>query len=130
MIARISSLLLVCCSISVVLLSFLRMRISSERNYLSISDLTSKAQKNLSCVLVMTISYYDIFLMAESSIWWVFLSNSTNVLCTWVLIIGFHVLITILDNPPGMNSEVHDHAPSSICFTLVICKDAYYSPWR
>ena len=31
---------------------------------------------------------------------------------------GFQVWITRLDTPPGTNSEVHYHAPCSICFAL------------
>ena len=46
MIARIYSLFLVCCSISVASLNFLRKRLSFERKHLSITDLTDRAQKN------------------------------------------------------------------------------------
>ena len=65
MIARISSLLLVRCISSVASLSFLRMRVSYERKHMIIPDLTDKARNNSSCVMGMTISYYDRFLMAE-----------------------------------------------------------------
>ena len=80
MISRIYGLFLVRCSISVASLSFLRTRLSSERNHLSIPDLTSRAWKNSSCVMGMKISDYDNILMDESSIWWVVLSDSTNAL--------------------------------------------------
>ena len=66
----------------------------------------------------------DNFLIAESSIWWVVLSDSTNAFCAWGLFMGFQVWINRLDNPPGTNSEGHYHAPCTICFTLVICKYA------
>ena len=56
-------------------------------------------------------------------------SDSTNALCAWELLIGFHVWITILDNPPETNSEALNHAPSDICFTLAICKYVYHSSW-
>ena len=100
------------------------MRLSSERKHLSSPDLTAGSRKNYSCVLGMTISYYDRFLMAESSIWWVVLSDSTNEFCYCELLIGSQVFVNRLDTPPGKNLEGQDHAPSSICFTLVICKYA------
>ena len=81
--ARIYVLFLVRCSISVVLLSFLGMRLLLERKHLSIPDLIARAQKNYYCVLGMTISYSDRFLMAESSTWWVVLSDSINEFYAW-----------------------------------------------
>ena len=128
MIVRIYSLFLVCCRNSVAPLSFLRMRLLSERKHLSIYDLTARARKNYSCVLGMKISDSDNFLMAESFIWWVVLSDSTNDFHAWKLLMGFQVRITRLDNPPGTNSEGHDHAPRAIFFTLAIYKYAWYSP--
>ena len=83
MIARIYSLLLVRCIISVASLNFLRTRLLSESKHLSIPDLTARVRKNSSCVLVMTISYSDNFLMAESYIWWVFFSDSNNAFYDW-----------------------------------------------
>ena len=61
MIDRIYILLLVRCSISVISLRFLRTRLSSERNHLSIPDLTARAWNNSSCVLGMTLSDSDRF---------------------------------------------------------------------
>ena len=81
MIARISSLLLFRCSIYFASLSFLKMRLLSERKHISITDLNARAWKNSSCVLGMKISYSDNFLMDGSSIWWVVLSDSTNSFC-------------------------------------------------
>ena len=101
-----------------------------ERKHLSITDLTARSQNNSSCVLGMRMSDSDNFLMAESSIWWVVLSDSNNALRAWELLMGFQVWITGMDNTPGTNSEVHDYAPQAIFFTLAICKDTYYSPWR
>ena len=89
---------------------------------MSFPNLTARAQKNSSCVLGMTISDSDRFLMAESSIWWVVLSDSTNSFCDWGLLMGLQVWISRLDNPPGMNSGVHDHFPRAVSFKLVICK--------
>ena len=43
---------------------------------------------------------------------------------------GFQVWINIHNTPPVTHSEGHDHAPRVICFTLAICKDERYSPWR
>ena len=77
------NLFLVRCSISVASLSFLRMSLYSDRKHLSIPDLTTRSRKNSSCVLGMTISDSDNFLMAESSIWWVVLSDITNAFCDW-----------------------------------------------
>ena len=54
MIDRIYSLIVDCCSISVASLTFLRMRILSERNHLSIPDSTARVRKNASFVLGMT----------------------------------------------------------------------------
>ena len=79
----ISSLFFVRCIISVASLSLLRMRLSYERKHISIPGLTSRAQKNYSCVLGMEISDSDRFLMAEASIWWVVFSDSTNSFCAW-----------------------------------------------
>ena len=62
MIARISSLFYVRCSISVASLSFLRTRLSSERKHLSIPDLTARSQENVSCDLGMAMFDYDNFL--------------------------------------------------------------------
>ena len=81
MISRVSSLFLVRCSISIASPSFLRTRLSYERKHPSIPDLNARARNNLSCVLGITMSDSDNFLMAESSIWWVFLSDSTNEFC-------------------------------------------------
>ena len=122
--AGIYSLFLARCSISIASLNFLRMRLSSERKHLSILDLTYRARKNYSCVLGMTILYSEMFLMAESSIWWVVLIDSNNALCVWELLIRSQVWINRLDTPPGTNSEGHDHAPRDICFTLEIYRDA------
>ena len=83
MIGRISVLLLFCCSISVASLIFLRTRLSSDRKHLSIPDLTASVWKNCSCVLGITMSDSDNFLMAESSIWWVVLSDINDVFCAW-----------------------------------------------
>ena len=83
MISSIYNLFLVRCSISVVSLSFLRTRLSYGRKYPNIPDLTVKARKNYSCVMGMKISDYDSFFMAESSIWWVVLSGSTNLFYAW-----------------------------------------------
>ena len=57
-----------CCRISVASLSFLRTRLSSERKHLSTPDFTARAWKNYACVLGLTISGSDRFLMAESYI--------------------------------------------------------------
>ena len=57
---------------------------------------------------------YDKFLMVESSIWWVVLSDSTNEFCAWEFLIGFQVCISILDTRHSTNPEVHDHAPCAI----------------
>ena len=124
MIDRISSLFLVRCSIFVASLRILRTSLLSERKHLSIPDLTDRARKNYSCVLGMTILYSEMFLMAESSIWWVVLIDSNNALCVWELLIRSQVWINRLDTPPGTNSEGHDHAPRDICFTLEIYRDA------
>ena len=78
---RISSFFLARCIISVASLSFLSTRLSYEKKNLSIPDLTAMAQKNSSCVLGMTISDYGMFLMSESSFWWVFFNDSTNGFC-------------------------------------------------
>ena len=78
MIDRIFSLLLFRCRIYVESLSFIRMRLSSERKHISITDLTANARNNDSFVLGMTISDHDIFLMDESSICWVVLSDIAN----------------------------------------------------
>ena len=104
MIARIYILFLVCCIIYVALISFMRVSISSERRHLSITDLTARARKNSSCVLGMTISDSDKKFMAESSIWWVFLSGSTNLFCAWEFLMGFQVWITRLYYLPDTNS--------------------------
>ena len=122
MIARISSLFLVCWSISVASISFMRMSLASERKNISITDLTARAQNNSSCVLGMTISYSENVLMDKSSIWWVVLSDSTTAFYAWALLMRLQVWITILDTPTGTNSEGHDHTPCVICFTLDICK--------
>ena len=114
--ASISILFLVYCRISVASLSFLRMRLSSERKHLSITDLTARARNNYSCVLRMKISDSESFLVAESSIWWVVLSDITNEFCDWEFLMRFQVCITRLDTPPGTNSEGHDHAPCAICY--------------
>ena len=124
MITTISSLFLFCCSISVASLSFLRMRISSERKHLSITYLTDRARKNSSCVLGMTKSDSDKFLMAKSSIWWVILSDSTNMLCAWEFLMGFQVWDNIMYTLHSTNSEGHNHAPRVICFSFKICKYA------
>ena len=92
--------------------------------HLSITGLTARVQKNSSCAMGITISDSYSFLIAESSIWWVVLSDSTNAFCYWELLIGFKVLITRLDTMPGKNSEEHDHGTRSIYFKLAICKDA------
>ena len=107
-----------------MLLSFLGMRLLLERKHLSIPDLIARAQKNYSCVLGMTISYSDRFLMAESSTWWAVLSDSINEFYAWGLLMAFWVFINRLDTQPGKNSEGQDHTPSYFCFTLVICKYA------
>ena len=60
--------------------------------------------------------------MAESSIWWVVLSDSNNVLCDWELLMGFQIWIARLYTPPGMNSGGHNHYTCAISFTLVIGK--------
>ena len=120
----ISSLFFVRCIISVASLSLLRITLLSERKHLNNPNLTARAQNNSSCVLGMIISNSDNFLMSESSIWWVVLSDSTNALCDWELLMGFQVWINRLDTPPGTNTEGHDHAPRDICFTLEIYKDA------
>ena len=70
------------------------------------------------------------FLMDESSIWWVVLSDSTNEFCALELLMGFQVWSIRLDTPPGTNSKGHDHSPRAICFTLAIYKNAKYTPWR
>ena len=62
--AGISSFFLARCSISVASLSFLRMRLSSERKNLSIPGFIARSRNNYSCVMSMTISDSDIFLMA------------------------------------------------------------------
>ena len=102
--ARISSLLLVRCSISFESLIFMRKKLSYERKQPSITDLTARARNNHSCVLGMKISDSDNVFMAESSILWVVLNDSTNALCAWELLMGFQVWITRLDTPPGINS--------------------------
>ena len=124
MIASISILVLVCCSISVRSHRFLRTRLSYERKHPSIPYLTTRAQKNYDCVMGMTMSDSDKFLMAESSIWWFVLSDSTNALCAWELFMRFQVWINRLDTPPGTKSEGRHHDPRAICFTLDICKYA------
>ena len=83
------SLFLVRCRFSVVSLSFLRMRISSEKKHMSIPDLTDRARKNSSFLMGITISDSDIFLMSESSIWWYFLSDSTNAFYSWDFLMVF-----------------------------------------
>ena len=103
MIASISILVLVCCSISVRSLRFLRTRLSYERKHLSIPYLTTRAQKNYDCVMGMTMSDSDKFLMAESSIWWVVMSDSNNMFYSWEFLMGSQVWITRLDTPPGTN---------------------------
>ena len=100
------------------------MGVSSERMHLSIPDVTDRVRKSSSCALGMKILNFDNVLIAESSIWWVVLSDSTNAFCAWELIMGFYVWITILDTPPGTNLEGHDHGPRAICFTLGIYKYA------
>ena len=122
MVDRISSLFLVCCSSSVASLILLVVRLSSERKHLIIPGLTDMIGKNPSCVLGMTISDSDSFLMAESFIWWVVFSDIINVFCDWELLMGFQVWINILDTPPSTNSDGHNRTPRDICFTLVICK--------
>ena len=92
------------CSISVASLSFLRMRLLLERKHLSIPDLTTREQKNYSCVMGMKISDYYSFLMAESSIWWVVLSDSNNAFYDWEFLMGSHGCIIRLENPPDTNS--------------------------
>ena len=87
--SRISSLFLVYCSIPVASLSFTRMRLSSDRKHLSIHDLDARLWKNSSCVLGMTISDSEIFLMAESSIWWVVVSDSTKTFLYDILLFLF-----------------------------------------
>ena len=72
----------------------------------------------------MTISDFENVLMAESSIWWVVLSDITNAFCAWELFVGLQVWINRLDTPPGTNSEGNDHAPRAICSTFLICKDS------
>ena len=64
MIDRSYSLLLVRCIISIASLNFPRTMILSEIKHLSIPDLTARAQKISSCVLGMTMSDSDKFLMA------------------------------------------------------------------
>ena len=91
MIARIYCLFLLRCSISVESIIFLRTIILSERKHLSILVVTARAQNNSSCVLGMRMSVSDNFLMAESSIWWVVLSDITNAFYDWELLMGFHV---------------------------------------
>ena len=93
MIAKFYSLFLVCSRISVTLLRFPRTRISSDRKHLIITDLTTRARKHYSCAMGMTMSDYENFLMAESSIWWVVLGDSTNVFCSWYLFMGLQVWI-------------------------------------
>ena len=68
MITSISSLFHVCWSIYVASLIFLRVSLLSESKHQNIPYLTARAQKNSSCVLGMTISDSDRFLMAELSI--------------------------------------------------------------
>ena len=70
---------------------------------MSIPDLTDRARKNSSFLMGITISDSDIFLMSESSIWWYFLSDSTNEFCSWDFLMGFQVRINRLDTPPGTN---------------------------
>ena len=79
----ISSLFLVRFIILVASLSFLGTIILSERKHPSIPYLTSRSQKNYSCVMDMTMSDSDKKIMAESSIWWVVLSDITNAFCAW-----------------------------------------------
>ena len=93
-VARISNLFIARCRISVASLFFLNMRLSSERKHLSITDFTARYQKNYSCALGMTISDSDSFLMAESSILWVVLSDINNKFSDWELLMGFQVWIT------------------------------------
>ena len=114
MISRTSILFLFRSIISVASLSFLRKRLSSERKHLSIHDLTASTRNNSSCVLGIKMSDSDNVLMAGSSIWWFFLSDSTNALCAWEFLMVFQVWINILDNPHSTNSEVHDHDPCAI----------------
>ena len=106
MIARISSLFLVHCRISVASLISLRTRISSARKHPSIPALTDRAQKNYYFVMGMTISSSYNSLMSELSIWWVFLSDGTNAFCAWELLMGFQVYITRQDTSPGTNSDL------------------------
>ena len=84
-------------------LSFPKVILLPERMHLSITNLTARPQKNSSCALDMIISDSDNFFTAESSIWWVFLSDSTNAFCSWEFLLGFQVWITRLDTPPGTN---------------------------
>ena len=111
-------------------LSFPKVILLPERMHLSITNLTARPQKNSSCALDMIISDSDNFFTAESSIWWVVLSDSTNEFCARDLPMSFQVWVTIPDTPPATNLEVHDHGPCDICFTGVICKYVWYSPWR
>ena len=83
MITKISSLLLVYCSISVASFSFMRTRLTSDRRHLNIIDLTARAQKNSFFVMGMTMSDSEKKLMDESFIWWVVFSDSTNAFCAW-----------------------------------------------
>ena len=93
MIAIISSLFLVRCKISVASLRFRRTSLSSEKKHLNIPDLTARSRKHYSCAMGMTMSDYEKYLMAESSIWWVVLGDSTNVFCSWYLFMGLQVWI-------------------------------------
>ena len=90
---KIYSLFLVRCIISVVSLNFLMTRLSLERKYMIIPDFTARSRKNSSCVMVMTISDSERFLMDISSIWRVVLIDRTNTLCAWELIMRFQVWI-------------------------------------
>ena len=120
--AIIFSLFLVHCSIYDVPLSFLRMRLLSERKYLSITHLTAMAQKNYSCVMGMIISFSDSFLMAELSIWCVVLIDINNAFCAWEFLMMFQVIINRLHTPPSTNSDFHYHDTYTICSTLAIYK--------
>ena len=78
MIAKISSLLLLSLKTSIAPLMCMMASLPSERMHLSIPNFTDRVWKNSYCALGMTISDHDIFLMDESSICWVVLSDISN----------------------------------------------------
>ena len=83
----------------------------SERMHLSIPDFNSY------CALGMTISDSDNFLIAESSIWWVVLSDSTNVFFFGRVSRGVEVWINRMYTLPDTNLKGHDHGPRANFFT-------------